>query len=227
MQQALLLQQSRLASMGEMISIIAHQWRQPLNILSVLQMNLNRMHKGRESQLILGELTQQMDYMSNTIETFRDFYNPSKAKEQFSLQEAIYHVLEIISPTLKKLNIEKKLKFNKDTKLYGNRNEFEQVILNLLNNAKDALVEKEIVDPFIEITISNKHISIGDNAKGIAKKDLEKIFNPYFSTKENSDGIGLYISKMIIEQEMGGRLLVETNSEGTLFFIKFLFLESS
>ncbi len=218
-QQALLLQQSRLASMGEMISIIAHQWRQPLNILSVLQMNLNRMHKERESQLILSELTQQIDYMSNTIETFRNFYNPSKAKEQFSLQEAISHVLEIILPSLKMVNIEKKIKFNQDTTLYGNKNEFEQVILNLLNNAKDALIERAIADPFIEITISNKCISVRDNAKGIAKKDLEKIFNPYFSTKENSDGIGLYISKMIIEQEMRGQIRVETNADGTEFFI--------
>jgi len=219
-QQALLLQQSRLASMGEMISTIAHQWRQPLNILSVLHMNLNRIHKeDADSRLILTEADKQISYMSNTIETFRDFYNPSKAKEKFNLQEATHQAVEIVAHSLKIAKIELTQTTKRNTTIYGNRNEFEQVILNLLNNAKDALIERKIEHPSIKITIDHQSVSIKDNAKGIPKKDLEKIFNPYFSTKENSDGIGLYISKMIIEQEMRGRLLVETDSEGTEFTI--------
>ncbi|SFV61498.1 Putative two-component sensor histidine kinase [hydrothermal vent metagenome] len=104
---------------------------------------------------------------------------------------------------------------------YGNRNEFEQVILNLLNNAKDAFIERKIETPFIEITIGDNGLSIRDNAGGIEKKNLDKIFNPYFSTKKDSDGIGLYISKMIVEQEMGGRLRVSTDESGTLFVMEF------
>ena len=219
-QQALLLQQSRLASMGEMISTIAHQWRQPLNILSVLQMNLNRIHKDQDSKLIITEANRQIDYMSNTIETFRNFYNPSKAKENFSIQEATHQALEIVKHSLKIAHIKTKIEFKEELHIYGNRNEFEQVILNLLNNAKDALVERKIENPYIKILIDKQGVSIKDNAKGISKENLNKIFNPYFSTKKNSDGIGLYISKMIIEQEIKGRLLVKTGTQGTLFLIQ-------
>jgi signal transduction histidine kinase len=220
-QQAILLQQSRLASMGEMISTIAHQWRQPLNILSVLHMNLNRMHKEPDSRLVLTEANKQINYMSNTIDTFRDFYNPSKAKEKFSLKRASQNALKIISHTLQSSHIEVIERFEEDRLITGNRNEFEQVILNLLNNAKDAIDEQKITHPLIEISLKNGNLSIKDNAGGISKKNIEKIFNPYFSTKKESDGIGLYISKMIIEQEMGGRLEVKSNQKETIFYINF------
>jgi len=219
-QQALLLQQSRLASMGEMISIIAHQWRQPLNFLSVVHMNLNRMHKGdKKSKMLITEANKQIEYMSNTIDGFRDFYNPSKAKEEFSVKEASQNALQIVSHSLKTSNIEVIEDFEEDTFVYGNKNEFEQVILNLINNAKDAFIEREISSPLIEITVKDKMLTIRDNAGGIKKENLEKIFNPYFSTKKESDGIGLYISKMIVEQEFGGVLNVKSNSEGTTFTI--------
>ena len=221
-QQALLLQQSRLASMGEMISIIAHQWRQPLNFLSVVHMNLKRMHKDdKKSNMLITEANKQIEYMSDTIDGFRDFYNPSKAKEEFSIQEASQNALKIVSHSLQTSNIEVIERFKNDTFVYGNRNEFEQVILNLLNNAKDAFIERKIETPFIEITIGDNGLSIRDNAGGIEKKNLDKIFNPYFSTKKASDGIGLYISKMIVEQEMGGRLRVSTDESGTLFVMEF------
>ena len=221
-QQALLLQQSRLASMGEMISIIAHQWRQPLNFLSVVHMNLKRIHKeDKKSNMLITEANKQIEYMSDTIDGFRDFYNPSKAKEEFSIQEALENALKIVSHSLKSSNIEVIERFEKDSFVYGNRNEFEQVILNLLNNAKDAFIEREIENPFITIVVKDRELSISDNAGGIKKKNLDKIFNPYFSTKKDSDGIGLYISKMIVEQEMGGRLMVSCDEFGTRFVIYF------
>lgn len=220
-QQAILLQQSRLASMGEMISTIAHQWRQPLNILSVLHMNMNRIYtENKDSKLILNEANNQINYMSNTIDTFRNFYNPSKEKEEFSIKEATYHALEIISHSLEIAKIERRELIKSDAKIYGNRNEFEQVILNLLNNARDALIQREIENPFIEISISSRGVSIRDNGKGIEKRNLEKIFNPYFSTKKDSDGIGLYISKMIIEQELNATLDVTSDEYGTEFTIR-------
>jgi signal transduction histidine kinase len=220
MQQSLLLQQSRLASMGEMISIIAHQWKQPLNFLSVVHMNLKRMHKEhKDSTMLIGEANKQIEYMSNTIDSFRDFYNPSKKKEDFSVESALTHVLSITAPTLQSAKISISHTTTNDFNIYGNKNEFEQVLLNLINNAKDALVEKQIEEPSIQITISTKLLTIKDNAQGIPKEIIKSIFDPYFSTKKNSDGIGLYISKMIIEQELGGKLSVESDKKGTRFSI--------
>jgi len=223
MQQSLLLQQSRLASMGEMISIIAHQWKQPLNFLSMVNMNLKRMHQeDKNSTMLISEANKQIEYMSNTIDSFRDFYNPSKYKEDFSIKKALEHVISIVSPALESSKITIDIKVKEDFKRYGNRNEFEQVLLNLINNAKDVLIEREIENPLIEIIINKNIITVQDNAKGIKKENIERIFDPYFSTKNNSDGIGLYISKMIIEQELGGNLKVKSNHRITTFFIEFL-----
>ena len=220
MQQSLLLQQSRLASMGEMISIIAHQWRQPLNFLSVANMNLEEMHKNHhDSEMLIRESNRQIRYMSNTIESFRNFYNPSKEKKEFSVKRSLSDVLEIVSPTLQSQHIQTSLSISDDFELYGNRNEFEQVLLNLINNAKDALISDEVKKPIVHIHIEQGKISIEDNAKGISKENIKKIFDPYFSTKEDSDGIGLYISKMIIEQELGGVLEVMSSAKGSRFII--------
>jgi len=222
LQQTLLLQQSRLASMGEMISIIAHQWKQPLNFLSVVNMNLKRMHKEHlNSTMLLNESTKQIEYMSNTIDSFRDFYNPSKQKEEFFVAHALEHVLAIVASALESSKIKIESTVDEDFNLYGNKNEFEQVLLNLINNAKDALIEHKIEQPYIEISINKSKVIIKDNGNGILKENIEKIFNPYFSTKNNSDGIGLYISKMIIEQEFRGTLYVKSNHETTVFIIKF------
>jgi len=222
MQQSLLLQQSRLASMGEMISIIAHQWKQPLNFLSMVNMNLKRMHKeNKNSTMLILESNKQIEYMSNTIDSFRDFYNPSKQKENFSTEEALKHVLTIVSSALNSAKITIETSVNQDFKLYGNRNEFEQVILNLINNAKDALIERKIENPQINISINRQQLKVKDNAQGISKEHLNKIFDPYFSTKQNSDGIGLYISKMIIEQELEGKLTLKSDKQGSEFFIEF------
>ena len=222
MQQALLLQQSRLASMGEMISIIAHQWRQPLNFLSVVNMNLNRMHKdNKNSKMLLSEANKQIEYMSETINSFRNFYNPSKSKEEFSIKEASQHAINIVSHSMQSHKIEMIEIFEEDSRVYGNRNEFEQVVLNLLNNAKDAIIERKIESSLIEVRVGDGGLSVRDNAGGIKKRNLERIFNPYFSTKKDSDGIGLYISKLIIEQEMGGRLDVSVYEGGSVFEIRF------
>jgi len=221
-QQAILLQQSRLVSMGEMISTIAHQWREPLNLLSILHMTLTRMHKkDKDTKEILKEADNQITYMSSIIDTFRNFYNPSKTKEKFSIKEVSQDALKMLSHSLQLSKIEIIERFRDDTIIYGNRNEFEQVIVNILNNAKDAIVEREIANPYIEIFIGNGILTIKDNGGGVKKENLEKIFNPYFSTKQDSDGIGLYISKMIIEQELDARLKVESSESETKFSIIF------
>jgi len=221
-QQSLLLQQSRLASMGEMVSIIAHQWRQPLNFLSMANMNLKKIHTdNQDSQMLIGESNKQIEYMSSTIDSFRNFYNPSKKREQFSVESASKEVLKISSHCLNLAHIKVTLTVTENFKIYGNKNEFEQVLLNIINNAKDAIIERKIKNPFISLFINKGMITIKDNAQGIDKEYINKIFDPYFSTKAESDGIGLYISKMIIEQEMGATLQVKSNSENTTFIIEF------
>ena len=220
--QALLLQRSRLASMGEMLSIIAHQWRQPLNFLSMVNINLNRLHQNdTESQKLLSQANKQISYMSDTIDSFREFYNPAKNKEKFTLQKTVLHVISIIKPSLQASGIRMKHHFHDDIFIYGNKNEFEQVILNLINNAKDALLHDMIQNPHIMISLENNILSVSDNAKGIDSQNIKNIFTPYFSTKKDNDGIGLYISKMIIEQELGGKLEVKSDKEGSTFNIIF------
>ncbi len=217
-QQSLLLQQSRLASMGEMISTIAHQWRQPLTHLSYLFMNMNK--KADNEAFIkfkIKEAKTQITYMSKTIEHFSNFYNPSKEKETFSVKASCQEAIMIA--TLKDIKVA--ITTKEDFTLHANKNEFEQVILNILNNARYFLLHRKIPAPLISIMIENRAIMIEDNAGGIEPQYLNKIFEPYFSTKEKSDGIGLYIAKTIIEKEMGGTLTVENSNKGACFRLAF------
>ena len=219
LQQSLLLQQSRLASMGEMISTIAHQWRQPLTHLSFIFMNMKK--KADNPEFVKSKLEEgktQITYMSQTIEHFSNFYNPSKEKVEFSIKEACEVAIMIASPALQKVGINLDFKGD-DFKHYGNQNEFEQVILNLINNARDMLVQRDIKEPSITIMIAQNSIMIEDNAGGVKGKNINKIFEPYFTTKTKSDGIGLYIAKTIIEKEMGGKLSVNNTSKGAKFTI--------
>ena len=220
MQQALLFQQSRLARMGEMVSSIAHQWRQPLNAVSFGLMNIKKYSTGQEKILRnIERLNHQLQYMSSTIEDFRNFYNPSKVKNEFDVYEAIIHAHTIAKTFLKEEEIEVVINTKQTFTLFGNQNELEQVILSLISNAKDAFKERMVKEErFIHINIDKPIISIKDNAGGIEEKHLKKIFQPYFSTKKNSDGIGLHIAKLIIEKEMQGRLSV-FNHKGTTEFV--------
>ncbi len=221
-QQSLLLQQARLASMGEMISIIAHQWRQPLNYLSYSFMHLKQLSKDNiEALTTIEDSKNQLQMLSKNIETFRNFYNPAKEKNEFSIYDACQNILIISNGTLKNLNIELEIQRNEDFSLTANANEFEQVLLNLVNNAKDAFVERKISPAKIIIEITKPYVKISDNAGGIPLKNQQKIFEPYFSTKEQSDGIGLYIAKTIIEKEMKGALSLKSNDKGSTFTIKF------
>ncbi len=208
MQQSLLLQQSRLASMGEMVSTIAHQWRQPLTHLSYLFMNIKKnSHNLKTVETKLQEANDQLTYMSKTIDDFRNFYNPAKTKEVFDIKSACENAIKISS-------IQVKINAPNPFSFYANKNEFEQVILNIINNAKDASKKAKI-----EIIIDNPTITISDDAGGIDKEHIDKIFEPYFSTKKESDGIGLYIAKTIVEKEMGGELMAKNSDKGAKFII--------
>ncbi|QKF81537.1 sensor histidine kinase [Halarcobacter ebronensis] len=228
-----ILQQSKLARMGSMISMIAHQWRQPLTELSGILMELEtavRFKKANDTHILssIDRSDKMIEFMSKTIDDFRNFYKPDKKKENFYLLDSINSAVNLIDATFKEKDIEFRIITKQNEKIYGYPTEFAQVILNLLTNAKDVLVEKNIKKPKIELTISkvgvNNIIELKDNAGGIEQENIDNIFDPYFSTKSPSKGtgLGLYISKLIIERNMGGELTVYNNEEGAVFKIVLL-----
>ena len=236
-QEQLLIQQSKLAAMGEMIGNIAHQWRQPLNALSLVLQNINFayemddlseefMHKSMDKANLL------TNTMSKTIDDFRNFFKPNKQEVEFFLSDAVKNAISLIESTFQHHNITVESKINDDVNIKGFPNEFSQVILNILNNAKDAIIENNVNSGKVLINVekvdNNAIISIIDNAGGIPDNVLEKVFNPYFTTKEEGKGtgIGLYMSKTIIETNMNGKLEVENIENGAKFTIIIPILEN-
>ena len=228
----LLIQQSKLASMGEMIGNIAHQWRQPLNALGLILQNIKFSYDMEElddefMDKSIEKANSITTKMSTTIDDFRNFYVPNKSKELFILDEAIERTISLIDSTYKNYEIEL-IKNNqcKDIRIFGYEGEFSQVILNILTNAKDALIENCVENKKVIIDVSQENnfinISIKDNAKGISLEIIDKIFEPYFSTKEEGkgSGIGLYMSKTIIENNMDGKIVVNNIENGVEFLIK-------
>ncbi len=228
----LLMQQSKLAAMGEMIGHIAHQWRQPLAQLGGVFMNLDSAYEFDElSQNYLKDKVKNgnelIKYMSNTIEDFRNFFMPNDDKEIFEVTQYIESAYNIIRATLVYHHIEVDIiKPKEPISIFGYPSEFSQVILNLLDNAKDILLEREIKLPkiIIETKLENNYviISVKDNAGGVDKEIINDIFAVYFTTKgkKGGTGLGLYISKLIIENKFMGDIYYSTGDKGAEFFIK-------
>ena len=216
-QQQLLVHQSKLASMGEMLGNISHQWRQPLTRLSYTFMNIEYESDEKERSTLVLEGTEQLEFMSQTIDDFTNFYAPSKEKESFSLKVETQKVLELVYYDDRDIDLEVK----KDCTLFNYKNEFKQVLLNLLSNGNEVLIDRQVTTPKITIVIDEKTVTVSDNAGGIDLDDIEKIFEPYFTTKESGLGLGLYMSKMIIEKNMGGSLSVRNTEEGAKFTLSF------
>ena len=214
-QQQLLIHQSKLASMGELLGNIAHQWRQPLTGLSYTFMNIETSDTEAERNKLVSEGTNQLEFMSQTIDDFTNFYAPSKEKETFSLAEESHNILELVH--YDEIDIE--IKVTNESTIFNYKNEYKQVLLNLLSNAKDVLLSREVQHPKITIMIDDKKVTVTDNAGGIQLEVIEKIFEPYFTTKESGLGIGLYMSKVIIEKNMGGTLNVIHGDDGAIFEI--------
>ena len=225
-----LFQKTKMADMGEMIGNIAHQWRQPLavnnTIISILkEKNEREILESKELSEKLREMENSIQYMSRTIDDFMHFYHPSKEKITFSLSKVIHHAIDISRPMLNKTNI--KIVFQESDTFYvhGYMNEYIQVLISILTNAKDTLLYRKIEDAYIQIELFDMHensvVQISDNAGGIKKELLPRIFDPYFTTKHKSmgTGLGLYISKMIIEKNMNGHLSVENGEQGAIFSI--------
>ncbi len=223
-------QQAKMAEMGEMIGAIAHQWRQPLNAINAAAMNLNfasRLDMLEQEELI--EKTQfiekQSVKMSETINDFMNFFKPSKDKSDFSLEDIYNNINEFINPQLKSRDIEISLEDTQKITMNGFKNEFEHIMLNLVNNAKDAFENSNEDKKYIKVIGKMKDnkvtIQVLDNAGGIPNSILNKIFNPYFTTKEQGKGtgIGLYMTKTIIEQHFNGTIDASNNDDGAIFTI--------
>jgi len=226
----ILIHQSKLASMGEMIGSIAHQWRQPLTQLSSILVLIELMfEKGKlkkeDLRDSIKEAEEQINFMSKTIDDFRNFFKPDKKKKLFSPKKSIKKSLCLISSSLENNHIKTEVEYSNEKQIDGYENEFSQVILNILSNAKDILIEKKITNPKITIKLdiyeNRSRIKICDNAGGIKITPIEKVFEPYVSTKHASSGtgIGLYMSKNIIEKSMNGSLTVSNIDEGACFTI--------
>lgn len=232
-QEQILIQQSKLAAMGEMIGNIAHQWRQPLAQISAIHMNMKVTYDfNKFDEVYLNEKIKEANkltsYMSQTINDFQNFFIPQKEKEIFSIEKACRDAYNIIDSSLKYHNIEINFNIKEDTNILGYKNEFSQVILNILSNAKDILIERKIENPKIDIEVKNGDnysiIKIHDNAGGVKDDILDKIFDPYFTTRHKTQGtgIGLYMAKNIIERNMSGFINVKNIENGALFTIKVL-----
>ena len=239
-QEQLLIHQSKLAEMGEMIGLIAHQWKQPLNNLGLIIQDLEEaydygeMNKSYLEQIIKNSV-EQIDFMSTTIDDFRNFFRPSKEITPFRVDEAFRQVFSILSPQMKRNYIDIHLVTNHsdNDRIVGMENEFKQVILNLLNNSKDAIVdsrekgnlnEEEKGDIFLstETQEGKLIICISDNGGGISDSAINNVFESYFTTKEDSigTGIGLHMCKVIIEEKMGGQIFGANKGNGAIFTLK-------
>jgi len=221
-------EQNKMASMGEMIGSIAHQWRQPLNAISTGIQNLKydfKEKKLEDEQYVKDFIQNNKDiikFMSKTIDDFRSFFRIDKERIDFNVKETTQSVLNMQSAQIKHHNIDVTIKGD-EFSYNGLQSEYQQVILNLINNAKDALVDNEIVNPKIIIELVNNTLIIKDNAGGIPKDILNRIFEPYFTTKEQGKGtgMGLYMSKVIIEDNMNAKLSVSNDESGAVFCIDF------
>ncbi|RLA71657.1 MAG: nodulation protein V [Epsilonproteobacteria bacterium] len=230
--------QSRMAQMGEMIGMIAHQWRQPLNSISLtassLQLKFDFEEYDAKSEESFYKCTQDFSQgldniqeyirtLSRTIDDFRNFYKIDKESTNIKLEDIASKALKIINPSLVAGNIEIIEEYDSDKTIKLYENEIIQVILTILQNAQDNFLEKKTKKPSIKITTKNRTISICDNGGGVPKDILSKIFDPYFSTKlhKNGTGLGLYMSRTIIEKHHKGKLKVKNSDDGACFTIEF------
>ncbi len=223
-----MMQKNRLASMGEMIDNIAHQWRQPLLKINALLLNTDRsieLKKYDEKYLQdkINEISNTVFFMSNTIDTFREFLNPNRTKFEFEVSSSLEKSIEFLNISLKDV----KINFNKKEYVIKSfENEFIQAIITILSNAVEIFEERNIKNKILNINIYedefNIFIEIEDNAKGIDEKIIEQIFDPYFTTKYKvgGTGMGLYIAKMIIINSFKGNISVVNTKIGAKFILK-------
>ena len=224
--EAMMAQQSRLAQMGEMLSMIAHQWRQPLAAISstsgTIYLKTRQPECDREAIATLSKkITDFTQHLTATIEDFRNFFKPNKTKVYTDFKKITQRVINIIESSLINKHIDLQVEVKKVIGFESFENELMQVLLNLVKNAEDALIDKHIENPRITIFIDGRTIRVCDNAGGIDDAIIDRIYDPYFSTKMQKDGtgLGLYMSKIIIEKNCEGKLLHENKDGGACFTV--------
>lgn len=232
----MLIQQSKMAAMGDMISLIAHQWRQPLNQMSYLFMNIEGAFEHKELDKVyldkkVAEGTGLLEYMSHTIEDFRNYFIPDRERVETSIAEVVDHSGALIIKSLEVHGIEYVTTHHSYSEVKIYRNELMQVLLNLTKNAKDVLVDRKIEEPKITVNTSedesNIFIEVCDNGGGVEKVNIERIFEPYFTTKDSRSGtgLGLSMSRNIIQEHFNGTLGLKDRkhddgtSMGTCFIV--------
>ena len=218
----ILIQQSRLAARGDLLGNIAHHWRQPLNNIGLIVQSLGLAFKAND--LSVAEMDAEifatmeiLQQISDTINDFRTFFVHEKEPVSFSVNDAVSRAVNFILPSLKNKGVKVVCHEHADICAIGFPNEYAQVILNIIINANEALLQSGETTPLITVRVSEENgrslVTISDNGGGIAVDVLPKIFDPYFTTRVNGNGIGLYMSKMIIEKNMHGRLTA-CNADG-------------
>lgn len=223
--QRLLEMQSRQAQMGEMIGAIAHQWKQPLNALGLIMQDIEDAYSfGEIDETYITDVVEtgmrNIRYMSQTIDDFRDFFKPNKTKKHFNVEKAVLDVLELLGKQYQNNGITVAIDEKHPITLFGHINEFKQVIINMLNNARDAFIDNKVTARNVTITIDSDgetgSVTVKDNAGGIAESIMGRMFEPYVTTKseEKGTGIGLYMSKVIVENSLGGSIDVANYENG-------------
>ncbi len=226
-----LFHQNKLAAMGEMIGNIAHQWRQPLSqinssVLVIDDILDDNNFKNIKLEEKLSEIESLTKYLSNTIDDFKDFFAQDKQKRIFNLRSTVEKALHIVRGNLQKHRVDTLLFIDENITYDSYENELQQVMVVILNNAKDAFIERNTFSPIIKISLEKEDnfyiLTVCDNAGGMTKAVKEKIFEPYFTTKHKSQGagIGLYMSKKIIHDSLNGELSVTNSELGACFKIK-------
>jgi len=228
--QKMLLWQSRFASLGQMMANIAHQWRQPLTELNLSLFSLkNALENNSDPKEIRDLYTQSrriIRSMSKTIEDFMDFFRPNRETSTFLIRESLHDALALIQQALDKAEIDVRIEGEQDLTIRGIPNELTQVFLNLFQNAKEAFAKSSDTPRWLRIHLGRDEqfavISVEDNAGGIPAESLERIFEPYFSTKHSSQGtgLGLFMSRMIIQKSFQGSIEAINSLKGALFIIK-------
>lgn len=225
----MILQQSRLATMGEMVGNVSHQWRQPLTAISLrVQDMIDAFEFGELTEEYIRENTssilETIDFMSSTVDDFRTFFTQEQKPSELYLWSVVEKTVRIISPSLMKHEIRLVLEKNESLPpIHSFRNELSQVVLNLISNAKEQIVERGIAGGVITVSVEVKDgrqmVHVADNAGGVPSGLLERIFDPYFTTKETGSGMGLYMARTLIRERCRGDITVENRDNGAVFTV--------
>lgn len=224
----IMIHQSKLAASGQMLENISHQWHQPLNRISAYIMNmqsylLENKHQEQYLSTTLSQSQKQLEYMADTLQDFTSFHRREAKKDKFMISTAVENVFNIIGQTLEHKGIKFELQINSDFEIYSYPNELSQVLLNLVQNAQDELIRREVNNSYIKIVVAKHKINVIDNAGGVDKNTAARIFDAYYTTKnkDSSLGLGLFMCKTILNKYFQTEIKLEQYSEHTNFSICF------